>query len=239
MAHTRSTRLLLGCGLVVPVLFVGVILVEGALRPGYEPWHRFGSELSLGERGWVQIANFVVSGLLVLGFAFGLRRVLRDGRGSTAAPVLAAIFGTCLIVGGVFVLDPKPGYPEGSTGTAEPTVHGLIHDGNPVPFYLSLIGLMCVMAWRFAAEPGGRGWMWFCVATAIAVPVTFAIAAGLYDAESQTGRYHGLWQRINLTISLGWFGVVSVWARCQRRDGTRRVVRSGGSGAPSTRRTRR
>ncbi|WP_165977909.1 DUF998 domain-containing protein [Nonomuraea diastatica] len=201
------------------MLFVGVILLEGALRPGYEPLHRFGSELSLGERGWVQIANFIVSGLLVLGFALGLRRVMGDGRGSAAAPVLAAIFGMCLIVGGVFVTDPKPGYPAGSAGTAEPTVHGLIHDGNPVPFYLSLIALMCVMARRFAAEPGGRPWMWFCVATAVGVPVTFAIAAGLYDAESQTGMYHGLWQRINLAISMGWFGVVAMWFLRRRTRG--------------------
>jgi hypothetical protein len=216
VSHTRSTRLLLGCGLIVSVLFVGVILIEGAIRPGYEPLHRFGSELSLGERGWVQIANFIVSGLLVLGFAVGLRRVLRDGRGSAAAPVLSAVFGMCLIVGGVFVTDPKPGYPAGSTGTAEPTVHGLIHDGNPIPFYLSLIALICVMAWRFAAEPGGRPWMWLCVATAIAVPVTFVIAAGLYDAESQTGMYHGLWQRINLAISLGWFGAIAMWSSRRR-----------------------
>ncbi|SFB48694.1 Protein of unknown function [Amycolatopsis marina] len=210
MSRARSTQLLLTCGLIVSMLFVGVILVEGALRAGYEPLHRFGSELALGERGWVQIANFVVSGLLVLGFALGLRRVLRDGLGSTAAPALAAVFGICLITGGVFVTDPKPGYPEGSAGTAEPTVHGLIHDANPIPFYLSLIALICVLARRFATEPGGRPWMWFCVATAIAVPVTFAIAAGLYDAESQTGTYHGLWQRINLAISLGWFGVVAM-----------------------------
>ncbi|MGP3928672.1 DUF998 domain-containing protein [Nonomuraea sp. KM88] len=211
MSYTRSTRLLLCCGLIVSVLFPGVILVEGALRPGYEPLHRFGSELSLGERGWVQIANFIVGGLLVLGFAFGLRRVMRHGSGSVAASLLAAVFGACLIVGGVFVTDPKPGYPVGSTGTAEPTVHGLIHDGNPVPFYLSLIALMGVMARYFAAEPGGRPWMWFCVATVLAVPVTFAIAAGSYDAESQTGMYHGLWQRINLAVSLGWFGVVATW----------------------------
>ena len=209
MPDSRFTRLLLGCGLIVSVLFVGVILFEGALRPGYEPLHRFGSELSLGDRGWVQITNFIASGLLVLGFAFGLRRVLRDGRGAVAAPALAVVFGACLIVGGVFVIDPKAGYPEGSTGTADPTVHGLIHDANPVPFYLSLIALACVLAWRFAAEPGGRPWMWYCIATAVAVPVTFAIAAGLYDAESQTGAHHGLWQRINLAISLGWFGVMA------------------------------
>ncbi|WP_017595945.1 hypothetical protein [Nocardiopsis potens] len=49
--RSRPAGFLLACGLAVPVLFLGVVLVEGALRPGYEPLHRFGSELALGERG--------------------------------------------------------------------------------------------------------------------------------------------------------------------------------------------
>ncbi|QFG22544.1 DUF998 domain-containing protein [Actinomadura sp. WMMB 499] len=206
----KETRSLLGCGIAVPVVFVGVILVEGALRPGYTWPHRFGSELALGERGWVMIANFIVTGLLVMGFAAGLRRALAGRDGATAAPVLAALFGCCMIVGGVFVTDPKPGYPEGAVVPAEPTLHGTIHDANPVPFYLTLIALVCVLARRFASEPGGRPWMWFSIVTAVAVPVTFALAASSYDMESGSGGFHGLWQRINLAIGLGWVAAVAV-----------------------------
>ncbi len=38
------------------------ILIDGATRPGYEPWRNFVSQLSTGERGWLQIANFIVAG---------------------------------------------------------------------------------------------------------------------------------------------------------------------------------
>ena len=48
-----------------------MVLVEGANRPGYDPLHHFGSELSLGSSGWMQVANFIGTGLLVLGFAAG------------------------------------------------------------------------------------------------------------------------------------------------------------------------
>jgi hypothetical protein len=64
----RRTRSLLACGL-APALFVAVVLVEGAIRPGYDPLHHFGSELSLGSGGWIQVTNFIVTGLLVLGNA--------------------------------------------------------------------------------------------------------------------------------------------------------------------------
>lgn len=125
-----------------------------------------------------------------------------------------------LIVGGVFVVDPKPGYPAGVVPPAEPTLHGTIHDANPVPFYLTLIALVCVMARRFAAEPGGRPWTWYSVVTAIAIPVTFALAAGSYDADAGTGSFHGLWQRINFVIGLGWLAAVAVrYLRQLRRAG--------------------
>jgi hypothetical protein len=222
-----STRLLLACGIAVPVLFVGVVLGEGALRPDYASLHRFGSELALGPRGWVMIANFIATGLLVVGFAAGLRRTLAGRYGATAAPVLAALFGLCLIVGGVFVTDPKPGYPEGVVVPDAPTLHGAVHDANPVPFYLTLIALVCVMARRFASEPGGRPWMWYSILTAVAVPVTFVLAAGSYDMESGSGSFHGLWQRINLVIGLGWIAAVAIrYLRLHRRDVGPRALRA-------------
>lgn len=216
----RTTRYLLACGLAAP-LFVVVILIEGALRPDYASLHHFGSELALGDRGWVQIANFIAAGVLMLGFALGLRRALPTGRGSRAAPILIGVFGACLIVGGVFPTDPHPGYPPGTTAFGEPTLPGLIHDANIVPFYAAFTATALVLAWRFAAEPGRGGWMWYCIATAVLVLATFGAAAFLYDAQTQTGTYHGLWQRLNLALALGWFGLL---ARSLLREQTGRRV---------------
>ena len=41
-----------------------------------------GSYLELTNQGWEQIANFLVCGALVVGFAVGLRRLWRTGRAS-------------------------------------------------------------------------------------------------------------------------------------------------------------
>ncbi|MBE1484431.1 putative membrane protein [Plantactinospora soyae] len=65
----RLTRTLLGCGAVAPGLFILVFLVDGATRAGYDPTYHPVSALSLGPRGWIQITNFVLTGLLLLGFA--------------------------------------------------------------------------------------------------------------------------------------------------------------------------
>ena len=74
----------LACGLAPGAFFV-VIMIEGFLRPGYSCTHHWGSELSVGDLGWIQIANFVITGVLTIAFAFGLsglfmRRMSMSGR---------------------------------------------------------------------------------------------------------------------------------------------------------------
>jgi hypothetical protein len=83
MDRRLTTRILLACGLIGPLFFIMVVLVEGAIRPGYSPWRHAGSLLAYGERGWVQTANSFIIGSCLLCFALGLRRVLPSGKGST------------------------------------------------------------------------------------------------------------------------------------------------------------
>ncbi len=42
-------------GVIGSALFVAVFLLEGWIRPGYNPLAEYVSALSLGGRGWVQI----------------------------------------------------------------------------------------------------------------------------------------------------------------------------------------
>src|SRR5947209_19411369 len=85
-----ATRLLFTGGVIGPLFLMVVMLIEGATRSGYDAWTMAGSSLSLSDQGWMQIANFIVSGLLILGFAVGLRQALRGGRGATWGPILIA-----------------------------------------------------------------------------------------------------------------------------------------------------
>src|SRR5437899_13087486 len=88
MEQSVVTRLLIAGGAIGPLLFIIVLLIEGATRPGYSAWHNYGSSLSLGPGGWVQQVNFVVFGVLMLCFAIGLRQVFRTGRSSVWGPLL-------------------------------------------------------------------------------------------------------------------------------------------------------
>ena len=76
------TKLAAWAGMVGPALFVGIFMLEGWLRPGYNPLSTYVSALSLGSRGWIQIANFIVLGILLLIFSFAVRSEFPAGKAS-------------------------------------------------------------------------------------------------------------------------------------------------------------
>ncbi len=201
-----ALRLLLACGAIGPLLFIVVFLIEGATRPHYSAWHHFVSSLSLGPWGWVQIANFLICGVLVLCFAIGLRRVLHPGKGSTWGPILLGIFGLCLIGAGLFVTDPLLGYPPGVPST--PTLHGVLHMLLSLVAFIALLAACFVLARRFAGDPAWRGWAFYSIATGILV-VVFFILTDVVEFLNPNGPA-GLVQRITIIIGWGWVALLAI-----------------------------
>ena len=133
--------------------------------------------MSTGDLGWVQITNFVVSGMLTIACAVGMRRVLRPGMGGTWGPLLVGAYGAGLIAAGVFVADPADGFPPGTPpGPADPVSwHGAVHFVVAAIAFLALVTACFVFARRFASL-GQRGWAVYCATTGA---VFFAAFAGI------------------------------------------------------------
>src|SRR5262245_17868995 len=146
--YSLATRILIACGAIGPLLFILVMLFKGATRPGYSAWHNFASDLSLSEQGWMQIANFILCGILLLCFALGLRQVLRAGKGAVWGPLLLLIFGLSLLSAGIFVTNPSLGYYPPGTYSSTHTLHGTIHGANALLAFGSLTPAIFVLARR-------------------------------------------------------------------------------------------
>jgi Protein of unknown function (DUF998) len=168
---TRRTpaRALLTCGVVAGPLYVVVALLQVLVRDGFDLSRHPLSLLSLGDWGWIQITNFVVGGLLAIGFAIGLGRVLPPGRGGTWAPLLVGGYGLGLIAGGAFVADPGLGFPPGTPDGIPDhfSWHGLLHAFAPPLASLSLIAACFVLVRRFVGLRQ-RGWATYCAITGVA-----------------------------------------------------------------------
>ncbi len=115
------------CGMAAPPVMVSLWAFASALRPGYDQLTQKGSELGTGANSLVMNANFVVTGLLILIFCFGLLRNIDAGKWSQVGLIFLAIAGVGEVATGIFPCDP--GCP--LTGSSSQ----LIHTGIAVVFF--------------------------------------------------------------------------------------------------------
>lgn len=195
-----ATDVLLLVGVAAAVTFLAVLLVEGALRPGYDPIYHTGSELELGERGWIQRANFLVMGAGVFAFAVGVHRTVD----STIGAVLLGVFGVGLVVAGVFAPDPVRGYPPGAPidRDADLTWQAQIHDVSGPIMFLALFGACIVVAGQLRG-----GWRLYTILTAVAGSIMTVWTAVAYQKDAANT---GLVQRGLLVVYWSWIGALGI-----------------------------
>ena len=169
---------LLWCGAVAGPLYIAAGLAQMSTRDGFDMRRHPISLLSNGDLGWIQIANFVASGALVLAGAAGVRRTLRGQRAGTWAPLLLAVYGLGLVGAGIFRADPGNGFPPGVAAPPHLTQSGLLHFVFGGLGFYGLIAASFVFARRFAAL-GRRGWSAYSAFTGAMFFASFAaIASG-------------------------------------------------------------
>jgi len=168
LTRAPTTNRLLTCGIIAGAVFVAVAGAQMLLRPGFDLSRHAISLLSLGDLGWIQIANFVVTGVLAIACAIGIRRVLYGQRAGTWGPILVAAYGVGLVSAGLFSADPSAGFPAGAPeGLPEHfSRHAILHGVAAMLAFLSLTVACLVFARRFATL-GRRGWAAYSVATGV------------------------------------------------------------------------
>ncbi|HEX6509727.1 MAG TPA: DUF998 domain-containing protein [Chloroflexota bacterium] len=156
---TETTKKLLSCLLLAGPLFVVVAVIQIFTRPGFDLTRHALSLLTIGSWGWVQSSNFVVTGLLTIAGAMGVRRVLRGGSGGRWAPILLTVCGVGFVGGGLFHPDPSNGFPPGTPAGASAVMswHGVLHMVCGSLAFLALVALSFVLARSFS-RAGQRRW---------------------------------------------------------------------------------
>ncbi|GAA1266996.1 hypothetical protein Psi02_08710 [Planotetraspora silvatica] len=208
LSTSASTRSLLTCAAVAAPVWAAVSLAHAATREGFDLTRHPLSMLSNGALGWLQIANFLLAGVLTLAGATGLRRALRGTPGGTWAPWLIRVNGLGMIAAGVFVMDPSDGFPVGTPrGMTEPlTWHSYGHMAAGSVAFTALIAA-CYVLGRHFSRAGNRG---HAIASRVA-----GTALLIGDGWAMGGGEAG-----SLTLAVGaitamlWISVVAV--RCRR-----------------------
>jgi hypothetical protein len=157
-------------GLIGPILFAAVLVAltileyDFMLSLGWRPLEPLDwpSGLALGPYGWVMTLTFLLSGLMMTLFAYGLRLSLPRSRWTSLSTWLLSIAGLGM-VGLTFTTDP-------TIRTTPHTWHGLLHDGFFVVLGLTFMPAMILLGFAFRKDPHWENlatYTWVTVALAV------------------------------------------------------------------------
>lgn len=174
-AQEKNTRPFLLAGIAAGIIFFIVPTIEIFARPGFDISRHAISMLSLGERGWLMAATFLLAGLLTLLCAIGMRRALDRRAGGRWGPILVGAYGIGLIIAGIFPAPAGLGFPPGTPADMEPvmTASAIMHSIAFMVAFTSLI-LACFVFARHFSKVDTRGWTIFSAATGLAIPALIA-----------------------------------------------------------------
>jgi hypothetical protein len=216
-------------GVVAGPVFLVTASIQGYAREGFDITRHPFSALSVGEFGWVQIVNFVVTGLLVIAAAVALRRVLPGTRRVARGTTLVAGLGAGLVAAGIFVTDAADGFPVGTPSglpddfSWHAIVHGIV---TPLAF-LAALSASVVLAVPLGSQYGRR-WL-LASRTMPATVVLVLVVPGLGGFSLRLA--------LATALVLGWLTAVSLQAHSgplpdDGRGGLGRTRRAPEGGGP-------
>jgi len=202
---------LLWLGTLCAPLFAIVFLIEGFTRAQYN-WMRHPiSSLSIGPLGWIQVANFVITGTVVALIGIGLRLAFAPhSRGSLFGPIFLVVAGVGLVGAGVFVSDPVFGFPpDKPLVLAQFTPRGHLHDLFSMLWFVGLPAACFVLAVRFFAI-GEPGWAVYSFLSGLGMIVFFVLASMGFLQRPGFVDLAGIYQRLSATTGLSWASLIAI-----------------------------
>ena len=203
------TPALLRLGMLAGPLYVVIGVLEVLFRSGFDIRRHALSLMSNGSLGWIQIASFICSGIMVILGAIGLRRALYPTRGATAVSILLVVYGIGLIGAGIFVADPMDGFPPGTPPgpPASMSWHGPLHFMAGGIGFFGLIGATLVVAYRFFRQRES-GW-------AIASLLTGLFFFGAFAAIASGKRHPAINLAFTAAVVLSWLWLSALFAKAR------------------------
>ncbi|HUY99179.1 MAG TPA: DUF998 domain-containing protein [Thermomicrobiaceae bacterium] len=177
------------------MIFPLIYLIEGATRPGFDAWRQTISALSLGPDGWIQRANFIMLGVVVIWLAFVWSRILGGGSGATWYPIMRGVEGVGLIAIGIVTRDP---------------LHTVLMVGIVTAMCVSLV----VIARRLWSESNLRRWAVFTLVCGLWPNVLMPFFGVALSSHGLLGGYAGLLERLATNADTVWGAVllIPLWA---------------------------
>jgi hypothetical membrane protein len=187
-------------GIVAPIWFTALVVLQGFLQPDYSHVRLPISALAAWPTGWIQNVNFYVTGALTMIFALVLHRGVRPTRRGAIGCALSAMGGLGIVLAGIFPWKMVNGVPT----ETPPHVVGAI-----MAFAAGGLGFV-VISRRLRVDPQWRDLATYTMWTGVAVLLLF-ITVGFFAVEdgAPLHSWAGLLQRVLVAV---WFACTIVLA---------------------------
>jgi hypothetical membrane protein len=194
----KKQRLYALCGIVAPILFTLLVIVESLLRPGYSQIFNDVSDLGIGPYSIIQNINFIVFGLLSIGFAIGLGAKL-PYRAGKATKWLVIIFGLCIILAGVTLFSVGTDV----TYAKDVVSHGLV---SAIAFLVIIIAQF--LTWQ--ALRGSDDVIWGRYRIYSLISGLLSILTLIFLSYTQFSSFHGASERLFIAVWMIWIFVTGI-----------------------------
>jgi hypothetical membrane protein len=191
---------LLIAGIIAPIWFTALVIIQGFLQPDYSHIAMPISALAAWPYGWIQILNFLVMGALMAAYTIGVHNAIRPTQFGLAG--IALLLASCLgiALAGVFPWINVNGVP---TETPQHVMAAVLS------FSGASLGLI-VLSRRMAADPEWRRVSSYVLATGIVMFLLFIALGGFaVDEGTPLHPWAGVLQRVILAL---WFPCIIVIA---------------------------
>jgi len=198
-------------GAIGSLIFTFSWLIQEIFKEGYNPLMAPVSSLAIGPFGWIQSLTFIITGILIVLFAFGLfKNSEREYKGvSKWGPILIAICGIGLIGAGCFTTDPMNGFPEGTALVVKnPSFNSMMHQVFSSCLFFGL-PLACYVFGNYFAIKRELRWLIYSFFSGIFFLIMFLITSLGFSQVEGLQYYAGLFQRITLIIGFLWIAMLS------------------------------
>ena len=186
------------CGIIAPILYLLMVIIGGALSPGYSHISETVSELLVSGAPNKPLLNTLLISeyILAILFAIVLHRGINEGKGSKVGPaflIIAAVLGIFTVI---FPQDP---------GGPPVTFAGTVHVVLLIP--LVILSLAAFLAfWRRLKNDN----LWSGYDRYSLITFIIAIPLGIISAVSLESSYIGLLERISAAVVLQWGFVMAI-----------------------------
>jgi hypothetical membrane protein len=185
-ARSDAVTVLAGAGIVGPVGFILVVVIQGVLQPEYSHVTMPVSALAAEPSGWIQNVNFMGLGILLIAHAVGLHLGVRRSRWGILGPLLLAVSGLCIVGAGVF-----PATDASGAFSPQP-----IHSGVSVLAFLSAGFGMIALSRRLTRDPDWAGYSRYVLLFGVGVLLLLFSFGGLaVSPEAPLYEWMGIVQR--------------------------------------------